>query len=207
MSVFTSVSPVRTRLGIDIVLVTFAIILIGSSPSLEASQPAAGSRVLVMPFAVEVDAKASRTESAALWLGEAAAVLLTDGLASRGVGVIDRDERLDVFDRLQLPMSATLTRATLIRVADIFGASEIVFGEVGRRRPSAARRHWRRRFAPLVRAVHAGDRWAGEECGAQPAGIGRDVWRSLGRGLRELHERAGGHRAGGAAAFPGDRAQ
>jgi Tfp pilus assembly protein PilF len=83
-----------------------------------------------MQFAVDVDPNASRGESAALWLGEAAAVLLTDGLAGRGVGVVARDERIEVFDRLQLPMSATLTRATMIRVADIFGASEIVFGDV-----------------------------------------------------------------------------
>jgi Tfp pilus assembly protein PilF len=93
-------------------------------------QAAPGSRVLVMPFAVDVDPKAPRGESAALWLGEAAAVLLTDGLARRGIGVVSRDERIDVFDRLQLPMSPTLTRATMIRVADIFGASEIVFGDV-----------------------------------------------------------------------------
>jgi Flp pilus assembly protein TadD/TolB-like protein len=131
MNVFTSVSPVPRRHPVISGLITLALVVVlWPDASLRARQPIAGSRVLVMPFAVEVDPNASRTESAALWLGEAASVLLTDGLSSRGIGVVERDERIEVFDRLQLPMSPTLTRATMIRVADIFGASEIVFGEV-----------------------------------------------------------------------------
>ena len=131
MDVFTTVSPAQRPQPVLIIVMTLALVVAGwPDATLGARQLTPGSRVLVMPFAVEVDPQASRTESAALWLGEAASVLLTDGLSSRGLGVVDRDERLDVFDRLQLPMSPTLTRATLIRVADIFGASEIVFGHV-----------------------------------------------------------------------------
>jgi Tfp pilus assembly protein PilF len=130
MSVFTSVPAVPCRLTLASIAALAALVLVSPAAPLHAGQSVAGSRVLVMPFAVELDPKASRTESAALWLGEAASVLLTDGLASRGLGVVDRDERIEVFDRLQLPMLPTLTRATMIRVADIFGASEIVFGEV-----------------------------------------------------------------------------
>jgi Tfp pilus assembly protein PilF len=128
--VFTSVPPLLHRAAVAGVAALMALAPVWSGESARASQSAAGSRVLVMPFAVEVDPAASRAESAALWLGEAAAVLLTDGLASRSIGVVDRDERIDVFDRLQLPMSPTLTRATMIRVADLVGASEIVFGDV-----------------------------------------------------------------------------
>jgi Tfp pilus assembly protein PilF len=132
MSVFFSVQSPPRRYPI-VAIAAFAVVAswpVAGAGAPAPRQAAVGSRVLVMPFAVEVDPKATRNESAALWLGEAAAVLLTDGLSSRGLGVVDRDERLDVFDRLQLPMSPTLTRATMIRVADIFGASEIVFGEV-----------------------------------------------------------------------------
>ena len=68
--------------------------------------------------------------AAALWLGEAAAVLLAEGLGDAASAAFARDERLAAFDRLQLPMSSALTRATMIRVGELIGASEIVFGEV-----------------------------------------------------------------------------
>jgi tetratricopeptide (TPR) repeat protein len=100
------------------------------TPGLAQAQPAWGSRVLVMPFAAESDPQAPGGVGAARWLSEAASVLLTDGLTARGVGAVPRDDRVAVFDRLQLPMSFPLTRATTIRVGDLIGASEIVFGEI-----------------------------------------------------------------------------
>lgn len=87
-------------------------------------------RVLVMPFVVQTDAASSTPAIAAKWLGEAAATLLADELAVRGFGALPREDRVAVFDRLNLPMSAELTRATMIRVAELIGASEVVFGEV-----------------------------------------------------------------------------
>ena len=94
MDVFTTVPPSEPRqpiLLICLAMATALALVVGSrmEASLLARQPIPGSRVLVMPFAVEVDPKASRTESAALWLGEAASVLLTDGLSSRGLGVVE----------------------------------------------------------------------------------------------------------------------
>jgi tetratricopeptide (TPR) repeat protein len=94
------------------------------------AEPAPGSRLLVMPFAVSVDPASPASGSASFWLGEAAAILLTDEFQHLGVGAFTRDERVAAFDRLQLPMAATLTRATMIRVAELVGASEVVFGEV-----------------------------------------------------------------------------
>ena len=85
--------------------------------------------VLVMPFAVSVDPGAPGGAGAALWLGEAAAVLVTDGLTARGVRALPRAARLAAFERLDLPMASTLTRATMIRVGELVGASAIVFGE------------------------------------------------------------------------------
>jgi tetratricopeptide (TPR) repeat protein len=94
-------------------------------------QPAgAGWRILVMPFAVDVDPAAPGGAGSALWLGEAAAVLVTDGLAVRGLDVLPRTERLAAFEQLNLPMSSALTRATMIRVGELVGASAVVFGHV-----------------------------------------------------------------------------
>ena len=87
-------------------------------------------RILVMPFAAGVDPTADAASGAALWLGEAAALLLGEGLTSVGVEALTRDERVAAFDRLQIPMSSSLTRATMIRVAELIGATDVVFGDV-----------------------------------------------------------------------------
>jgi tetratricopeptide (TPR) repeat protein len=111
--------------------VAAAVFLAGSMMSGRAlAQPPPGSRVLVMPFAADVEAQAPGGAGASRWLGEAAAVLLSEGLANEGVGALTREERIAAFDRLQLPMSAALTRATMIRVAELTGASDLLFGEI-----------------------------------------------------------------------------
>jgi tetratricopeptide (TPR) repeat protein len=87
-------------------------------------------RVLVMPFAAGVDPQVEAASGAALWLGEAAAILLGEGLTSIEITALSRDERVAAFDRLQLPMTSSLTRATMIRVAELIGATDVVFGGV-----------------------------------------------------------------------------
>ena len=94
------------------------------------SPNAPGTRVLILPLTASVDAKAPGGAGSALWLGEATALLLGEGLGDRGVGALPRDERLTAFDRLHLPMTSVLTRATMIRVGELIGATELVFGEV-----------------------------------------------------------------------------
>jgi len=64
------------------------------------------------------------------WLGEGAAVLLTDDLISFGVNAITREERQQAFDRLQVPPAATLTDATVIRIGQLLGASDIIVGSL-----------------------------------------------------------------------------
>jgi len=95
-----------------------------------AARQAVPPRVLVMPFAVQVEAGGPSSPLAVMWLGEAASTLLADELASLGHGALTRDERVAAFARLHLPMSAELTRATMIRVAELTGASELVYGDV-----------------------------------------------------------------------------
>jgi tetratricopeptide (TPR) repeat protein len=81
-------------------------------------------RVLVMPFEnIKRDARLH-------WMGEAAALLLTDELELRGIDAITRAERIRAFDELHLPSAATLSRATVIKVGEFVGASEIIVGSV-----------------------------------------------------------------------------
>jgi tetratricopeptide (TPR) repeat protein len=101
-----------------------------TAPSLATAQVTPGSRVLVMPFVAEVEPGAPGGSGASLWLGEAASVVIAEALTAQGVGALTRDERVAAFERLNLTMSAALTRATMIRVGELIGASEIVFGEV-----------------------------------------------------------------------------
>lgn len=80
--------------------------------------------ILVLPF------DNPSHEARLAWMREGAAILLSEMLAATGETVIDREERLDAFDRLQLPASATLSRASTIRVGQAVTASQVVTGTV-----------------------------------------------------------------------------
>jgi len=80
------------------------------------------SRVLVVPF------DNARDEPRFQWLSEAAAVLLTDGLRAGSPGAIVRSERVRAFEQLYLPVSSSLSRATIIKVGQLVGAGEVVVG-------------------------------------------------------------------------------
>lgn len=95
-----------------------------------AAQTPSSPRVLVLPFSAQAEAQAPGGAGAALWLREAAALLLSEGLDQLGVGTFSRNERVVVFDRLRLPLSGSFSRATTIRVGELVGASEVVFGEL-----------------------------------------------------------------------------
>jgi tetratricopeptide (TPR) repeat protein len=87
-------------------------------------QSAAPSRILVMPFEnVTRDARI-------VWLGEAASVLLADDLNALGANAITREERREAFQRLQVPRAASLTDATVIRIGQLVGASQVVVGSL-----------------------------------------------------------------------------
>jgi tetratricopeptide (TPR) repeat protein/TolB-like protein len=102
------------------VIFVLAASWIGAASSRAAEPP----RVLVMPFEnVTRDAKI-------FWLGEGAAVLLTDDLLALGVNAITRQERLEAFDRLQVPPAAALTDASVIRLGQLVGAAEVIVGSL-----------------------------------------------------------------------------
>src|SRR6187549_4032231 len=67
-------------------------------------------------------------DSRIFWLTEAAAVLLADNLNALGVNAITREERRAAFESLQVPPAAVLTDATVIRIGQLVGASQVVVG-------------------------------------------------------------------------------
>jgi len=79
---------------------------------------------LVMPFDRAGD------DSALYWLGEGAAILLADDLNALGASALTRPERVDAFDLLGLPVTASLSRATVIKVGEVLGAADVVIGSV-----------------------------------------------------------------------------
>ena len=108
----------------------FGLFAVCPGPSTAFAQAPSGTRVLVMPFTAAVDANAVGGAGASLWLGEAARLLLLEDFERLGVPTVTREESTAAFDRLQVPISAALTRATMIRVGELVGASEVVFGDM-----------------------------------------------------------------------------
>jgi tetratricopeptide (TPR) repeat protein/TolB-like protein len=93
-------------------------------PAVTFAQIPSGAAILVLPFD-------NPTHEARLtWMREGAAILLSEMLAAAGETVIDREERLQAFDRLQFPASATLSRASTIRVGHAVTAAFVVSGVV-----------------------------------------------------------------------------
>jgi tetratricopeptide (TPR) repeat protein len=88
-----------------------------------AGQPLSG-RILVMPF------ENVSHNSRIVWLGEAASVLVADDLNALGAAAITREERREAFDRLQVPPTASLTDATIIRIGQLVRASQVLVGRL-----------------------------------------------------------------------------
>jgi tetratricopeptide (TPR) repeat protein/TolB-like protein len=91
-------------------------------PAPAAAQIPGGATVLVLPF------ENPTQKPDLVWLREGAAVLLSDLLAAGGERVIDREERLRAFERLQLPATAGLSRASSIKVGQAVAAGVVVIG-------------------------------------------------------------------------------
>jgi tetratricopeptide (TPR) repeat protein len=93
----------------------------GAGVSATAETPP-GSRILVLPF------DNVKREASIFWLGEASAVVLADDLNALGAGAVTREERREAFERLEVPTTAILSDATVIRIGQLVGASEVVTG-------------------------------------------------------------------------------
>jgi tetratricopeptide (TPR) repeat protein len=101
-------------------LVASVVSLLLTIATVASAQPS--ERTLVVPF------DNVKRDGSIFWLTEAAPVLLTDDLTALGANAIDRQERQQAFERLQVPPIVTLTDATVIRVGQIVGAGRVVVG-------------------------------------------------------------------------------
>jgi predicted Zn-dependent protease len=96
---------------------------LGLAASLASAQEARPrERLLVVPF------EDTGRDGRLFWVSEGAATLVTGNLEAMGVGAVSRDERVKTFERLQLPPAASLSEATIIRTAQITGATVVVMG-------------------------------------------------------------------------------
>jgi Tfp pilus assembly protein PilF len=97
-------------------------LVLSSVPAAAQTAPPSSDRFLVVPF--ENPAREARV----YWIGEASAVLLADDLNAFGKRAYTREERLDAFQRLQVPPIASLSHATVIRLGQVVGATNVVTG-------------------------------------------------------------------------------
>jgi tetratricopeptide (TPR) repeat protein len=80
------------------------------------------TKVIVFPL------DGAQKSSALAWMGEGIAVSLSDQLGTRGVRAMDRSERIDLVESLDLPPGARLSRGSMIRVAQRAAADLVVMG-------------------------------------------------------------------------------
>jgi len=104
-------------------LLTAFGVWLAAAPAPAASAEVSAGRILVVPFEAPRDGRA-------YWLGEAAAIVMTDDLNARGLGAITRAARERAYEQLHLPPHTPLSRATVIKVGELVGAIQVIVGDV-----------------------------------------------------------------------------
>jgi tetratricopeptide (TPR) repeat protein len=84
--------------------------------------PAAAETALVLPFFNE---SAPNLD----WIGESISHTIAEGLTSRGLLVLEREDRSEVYRRLSIRPNAHLTHASVIRVAEELDANRVIYGD------------------------------------------------------------------------------
>ncbi len=84
--------------------------------------PSAAETVLVLPLFNE---SAQNLD----WIGESISHTISEGLTSRGLLVLEREDRSEVYRRLSIRPNARLTHASVIRVAEELDANRVVYGD------------------------------------------------------------------------------
>jgi tetratricopeptide (TPR) repeat protein len=100
------------------------LVVVAGIGNLIRAQGQSPARILVMPF------ENVKRDASIFWLGEASAVLLADDLNELGASAITREERREAFERLQVPPGTSLTDATVIRIGELVGASQVLTGSL-----------------------------------------------------------------------------
>jgi tetratricopeptide (TPR) repeat protein len=78
--------------------------------------------VVVLPFFNQT------TQPNLDWIGESISESVRDALASEGVLVLDRAERLEAYRRLSLRPGAELTHASILKIGESLDAQQVVYG-------------------------------------------------------------------------------
>lgn len=105
-------------------LLAYLIAAAVAAPAVVHAQGPQAAPIVVLPF------ENPGHEPRLAWMREGAAILLSEMLSGSGEVVIDRDERMQAFDRLQLPAGAALSRASTIKVGQTVIASLVVNGTI-----------------------------------------------------------------------------
>lgn len=107
------------------VSVWVAAMLLSCLPhQVRAQSAGATPSVLIMPL------RPLGEDPRALWLGEGVALLVADAMTAVGRPAVARTDRLLAFDTLELPVDRELSRATLLRAAQVMGVRDLVTGTV-----------------------------------------------------------------------------
>ena len=77
--------------------------------------------VLVLPFF-------NHSKASLDWIGESIAESLHDSLASEGLLVLDREDRMEGYRRQSLRAGAELTHASVIKIGQSLDASSVIYG-------------------------------------------------------------------------------
>ncbi len=99
-----------------------ALVLIASLWAADVGAQKAAPLYLVIPF------ENAKDEARLYWLSEGLSILLADDLRALGGRALTRDERLRAIERMNLPRSATLSHATVIRIGQLLGATHVLIG-------------------------------------------------------------------------------
>lgn len=81
-------------------------------------------QVLVMPL------RPTGGDPRTLWLGEGVTLLISDALTAAGRLAVGRTDRIAAFNALELPDDRELSRATLLRAAQVMSVRDLVTGTV-----------------------------------------------------------------------------
>src|SRR5690242_1951126 len=81
-----------------------------------------GETVVVLPFFNHA------TQANLDWVGEIISESIRNALASEGVLVLDRAERLEAYRRLSLRPGAELTHASILKIGESLDAQQVVYG-------------------------------------------------------------------------------
>jgi tetratricopeptide (TPR) repeat protein len=63
------------------------------------------------------------------WMGESLAESVREALSSEGLMALDRDERIEAFNRLSLRPYSLLTKASVVKIGEELDAELVVFGQ------------------------------------------------------------------------------